>query len=135
MEWPEEFNFTKEFFRSAQGEVFHLMARMMKDIFLAKRRITRDLQYMEEFCGSENQGEHDKWVARRWKDEEESRRLIGELHMLVGELENLTDDMDAHDFWRRLDERRGGCSYTGVRGWQDYEPKSWLQDILAKAAR
>ena len=115
--------------------VFHLMARMMKDIFLAKRRITRDLQYMEEFCGSENQGEHDKWVARRWKDEEESRRLIGELHMLVGELENLTDDMDAHDFWRRLDERRGGCSYTGVRGWQDYEPKSWLQDILAKAAR
>ena len=127
MEWPEGFNFEKEFFHSAQGEVFHLMARKMRDIFLAKKRISRALEYVKELAGPENTAEREKWIARRWKGEEEARRLIGELHMLVGELENLTDDMNAHDFWHRLDERRGGCSYTGVRGWERYEPKSWLE--------
>ncbi|WP_299076386.1 hypothetical protein [uncultured Fretibacterium sp.] len=128
MEWPEGFNFEKEFFHSAQGEVFHLMARKMRDIFLVKKRISRALEYVKELAGPENTAEREKWISRRWKGEEEARRLIGELHMLVGELENLTDGMNAHDFWHRLDERRGGCSYTGVRGWNITEPKSWLED-------
>ena len=121
---------TPRFFNSAQGEIFSLMARKMEEIFYAKNKVS----ILEDRASEvDDVGESEKLTQQSWVAEEEARKLIGELQLIVGELANVTAEMTRNDFWNRADPQRGGTIYADARGWYPIEPRSWLGEYIPDA--